>query len=157
MNVSQYCCAGLNFGYYYDKSPLIDYDGEQQPAYTMGSFQQSTVPGCRLPHAWLSDGKSLYDVLGTDYTLLKINTSVDTSALEHAATSAGLPLAVRTVDILGDNQRAYDFPLLIIRPDQHIAWRGKGAPPDAAGLIARLRGDSKSPVASEKALSATSS
>ena len=28
LNVQQYCCAGLNFGYYYDNSPLIAYDGE---------------------------------------------------------------------------------------------------------------------------------
>ena len=156
MNVSQYCCAGLNFGYYYDRSPLIAYDGEQQPAYTMGSFKQSTVPGCRLPHAWLGDGKSLYDILGADYTLLKINTSIDTSVFERAAIAAGLPLTVQTADISGDTS-IYDFPLLIVRPDQHIAWRGHHAPADAAGLIARLRGAKALAPAGDHRLSAVTS
>ena len=64
LNVAQYCCAGLNFGYYYDDSPIIAYDGDAHPPYTMGAFTPSTVPGCRLPHVWLADGRSLYDALG---------------------------------------------------------------------------------------------
>src|SRR3954463_5659769 len=56
LNVQQYCCAGLNFGYYYEDSPIIAYDGEVPPAYTMADFTPSTVPGARLPHIWLADG-----------------------------------------------------------------------------------------------------
>src|SRR5207244_9658550 len=59
LNVQQYCCAGLNFGYYYDRSPIIAHDGEAPPPYSMGSFTASTVPGARVPHLWLSDGRSL--------------------------------------------------------------------------------------------------
>src|SRR5690606_9854417 len=50
LDAEQQCCGGLNFGYCYDASPVIAYDGEAQPAYTMGSFTPSTVPGCRAPH-----------------------------------------------------------------------------------------------------------
>jgi hypothetical protein len=64
LNVKQYCCGGLNFGSYYDRSPLIAYDGEAPPGYTMDQFTPSTVPGCRTPHVWLDDGRSLYDALG---------------------------------------------------------------------------------------------
>lgn len=67
LNVQQYCCAGLNFGYFYDRSPIIAYDGEPHPAYTMSSFTASTVPGCRTPHFMLPDGRSLYDAMGQDY------------------------------------------------------------------------------------------
>ena len=63
LNVQQYCCAGLNFGYFYDKSPLIAYDGEAQPGYGMSTFTSSTVPGCRVPHVWLHGHRSLYDGL----------------------------------------------------------------------------------------------
>jgi len=28
INVSQFCCGGLNFGYFYAHSPIIAYDGE---------------------------------------------------------------------------------------------------------------------------------
>src|SRR5215475_2912000 len=34
INVRQYACAGLNFGAYYDRSPIIAYDGSEQPSYT---------------------------------------------------------------------------------------------------------------------------
>ena len=49
LNVQQFCCAGLNFGYYYEGSPIIAGDDATPPAYTMGEFTPSTVPGCRAP------------------------------------------------------------------------------------------------------------
>jgi hypothetical protein len=52
-NVGQFCCGGLNFGYFYKNSPIIAYDGEEAPDYTIYDFVQSTVPGCRTPHVWL--------------------------------------------------------------------------------------------------------
>src|SRR5882757_4182256 len=52
INVQQYACAGLNFGTYYDQSPIIAYDGAAHPAYTMNRYTPSTVPGCRTPHLW---------------------------------------------------------------------------------------------------------
>jgi hypothetical protein len=45
LDVEQQCCGGLNFGYFYDRSPIIAYDGEQAPTYTMGTFTSTTVPG----------------------------------------------------------------------------------------------------------------
>ena len=64
------CCGGLNFGYFYSGSPIIIADGEHRaPPYSMGEFTPSTVPGCRAPHFWLSDGRSLYDAFGPDRLL----------------------------------------------------------------------------------------
>jgi 2-polyprenyl-6-methoxyphenol hydroxylase-like FAD-dependent oxidoreductase len=138
-NVQQYAAVGLNFGYYYDRSPLIAYDGATHPAYTMAAFQPSTVPGCRAPHLWLDDGRSLYDALGSDYTLLRFDRSIDISALIAAANTRRLPLAV--LDIVANDATAiYAQTLLIVRPDQHIAWRGDAVPTDVCALIDRLRG-----------------
>jgi 2-polyprenyl-6-methoxyphenol hydroxylase-like FAD-dependent oxidoreductase len=140
LNVQQYCCGGLNFGYYYDDSPIIAYDGAQQPPYTMADFTPSTVPGCRLPHLWLRDGRSLYDALGPDYTLLRLAPTLEVGALLDAAAARGVPLALLDVD--ADDTTAYDVGLVLARPDQHIAWRGDQLPDDAAGLVERLRGAS---------------
>jgi hypothetical protein len=63
-NVGQFCCGGLNFGYFYRNSPIIAYDGEEAPDHTIYDFAQSTVPGCRTPLVWLRGGRSLYDALG---------------------------------------------------------------------------------------------
>ncbi|PLC02053.1 monooxygenase [Variovorax sp. RO1] len=142
LNVQQYCCGGLNFGYFYEGSPLIAYDGEPAPAYTMYEFTPSTVPGCRTPHLWLDDGRSLYDAMampGEGYTLLRFDPAIDVAPLEAAAAARGLPL--RTLDIRASDATAvYDRSLVISRPDQHVAWRGHAVPADALALIDLLRG-----------------
>ncbi|MDM0015357.1 FAD-dependent oxidoreductase [Variovorax sp. J22P168] len=139
LNVKQYCCAGLNFGYYYDASPLIAYDGEAPPAYSMDSFTPSTVPGCRTPHFRLADARSLYDALGPEYTLLRLNPAADAGPLQEAAARRGLPLAVLDVPV-GDAPDVYRHGLVLVRPDQHVAWRGDRIPDDAIALVDRLRG-----------------
>ena len=92
INVHQYCCGGLNFGTYYAASPIIAYDGMAQPPFTMSQFTPSTVPGCRTPHVWLANGRSLYDVLGPDYTLLRLDPAVEVSPLVAAASMRRVPL-----------------------------------------------------------------
>jgi len=148
LNVQQYCCAGLNFGYYYDRSPAIGYDGEAPPPYSMGSFTTSTVPGARAPHIWLSDGRSLLDALGAAYTLLRFDPTVDAAPLIDAASRSGVPLTLRDVDRAKAN---YGFAeaLLIVRPDSHIAWRGQAAPQEPDRLFERLRGTASKPTGRE--------
>jgi 2-polyprenyl-6-methoxyphenol hydroxylase-like FAD-dependent oxidoreductase len=81
INVRQYACAGLNFGTYYDRSPIVVYDGSEHPPYTMDSYTPSTVPGCRTPHFWCEDGRSLYDAMGPEFTLLRFDPATDVTAL----------------------------------------------------------------------------
>jgi 2-polyprenyl-6-methoxyphenol hydroxylase-like FAD-dependent oxidoreductase len=145
LNVQQYCCGGLNFGYYYEGSHLIAYDGEAAPTYGMASFTPSTVPGCRLPHVWLGDGSSLYDRLGDGFTLVRSNPALDVTPLLDAAAQRGVPLALLDVaaqDVAGHHDRA----LLLARPDQHVAWRGDALPGDPLALIDRIRGAHTAPV-----------
>lgn len=141
LNVNQYCCGGLNFGYYYGQSPIIAYDGGEHPGYTMSDFTPSTVPGCRAPHVVLPDGRSLYDLLGPDYSLLRFDPAVDVDALVQAAAHRGVPLAV--VDLPKEAaHNLYPHRLALVRPDQHIAWRGDSAPSDPLALIDLIRGGS---------------
>jgi 2-polyprenyl-6-methoxyphenol hydroxylase-like FAD-dependent oxidoreductase len=142
LNVQQYCCAGLNFGYYYQGSPIIAYDGEDAPAYSMGDFTPSTAPGARVPHLWLAPGHSLYDAMGPAYTLLRFDRSIDITGLVAAAASAGVPLTVLDISA-GDPSGVYRHKLLLARPDQHVAWRGDAQPADPGALIALLRGAAK--------------
>ena len=138
INVQQYACAGLNFGTYYDRSPIIAYDGAEQPAYTMSSYVASTVPGCRTPHLWCADGCSLYDAMGPEFTLLRFDPSVDVVGLELAARDRGMPLKI--LDVVRPAASPYQGPLVLSRPDQHVAWRGDHSPADPLALIDRVRG-----------------
>jgi 2-polyprenyl-6-methoxyphenol hydroxylase-like FAD-dependent oxidoreductase len=139
LNVQQFCCAGLNFGYFYDGSPLIAYDDEPAPPYSMGAFTASTVPGCRAPHFRLADGASLYDALGADYTLLRLDSAVDVAPLAAAASARRVPMTLLDVDP-GQAPPEYRHALVLVRADQHVAWRGDSVPDDADILIDRLRG-----------------
>lgn len=139
LNVIQYCCGGLNFGYFYEGSPLIAYDRGKPPAYSMDDFEQSTVPGCRTPHVWLSDGRSLYDALGPGYTLLRFDPKINVDGLVAAAKQRGVPFLVLDVES-PEAAGVYDCKLVLSRPDQHVAWRGNEEPADALALVDLIRG-----------------
>lgn len=139
LNVQQYCCAGLNFGYFYQNSPIIVDDGEIPPPYTMADFTSSTVPGARVPHLWLTSGLSLYDAMGKYYTLLRFDQSLDVRSLTAAASAAGVPLAVFDVP-LAIASEVYGHKLVLARPDQHVAWRGNELPVNSRSLIDHIRG-----------------
>lgn len=139
LNVQQFACAGLNFGYYYDKSPIIAYDGGVAPEYSMGSYTPSTVPGARLPHVFVQDGRSLYDLLGHGFTLFRLNPRLDVQALTLAAQDRNVPWVVHDLpkDVAGG---IYENALVVARSDAHVVWRGNSVPDDAYALIDKLRG-----------------
>ncbi len=138
INVQQYACAGLNFGTYYDRSPIIAYDGAEHPSYTMDRYTPSTVPGCRTPHLWRADGDSLYDAMGPEFTLLRFDAALDVAALEAAAHERGMPL--RVLDVERSAADPFEGMLVLSRPDQHVAWRGDRPPADPLALIDHIRG-----------------
>ena len=133
------CCGGLNFGYFYAGSPIIAYDGAAHPAYSMGRFESSSVPGCRAPHFWLRDGRSLYDALGAGYGLIRFDKSAAVDGLVAAAKRRGMPLAVLDIDD-AESAELYARRLALVRPDRHVAWRADVEPDNALGLIDHLRG-----------------
>jgi 2-polyprenyl-6-methoxyphenol hydroxylase-like FAD-dependent oxidoreductase len=139
LNVEQFACAGLNFGYYYDQSPLIAYDGQTAPTYTMHHYTPSTTPGCRLPHFWLSDGRSLYDAMGADYVLLRFDASLSVDKLLSAAADAHVPMTLLDID-LAEIPAPYAHRLVLSRPDRHVAWRGNSLPNNSRELIRLISG-----------------
>jgi hypothetical protein len=138
--VQQFCCAGLNYGYFYQGSPILADDAEAPPGYTMGGYTPSTVPGCRVPHFWLADGASLYDAFGPGYTLLRLDARVDVTPLVAAAQARGVP--VQLLDLQGQSgiPDAYRHALVLCRSDQHVVWRGDVVPAAPEELVEMMRG-----------------
>ncbi|WP_040785865.1 aromatic-ring hydroxylase C-terminal domain-containing protein [Nocardia pneumoniae] len=59
--------------------------------------------------------------------------------LVDAAARRGVPLDV--VDVRDDHARAlYERDLVLVRPDQHVAWRGDSAPGEPLVVVDRIRG-----------------
>ena len=97
------------------------------------------MPGCRLPHLWLPDGRSLYDLLGPEFTLLRFDPSVEVASLLQAARNLRIPLQLLDLDF-GGIPDPYRMPLCIARPDCHIAWRGTQSPVQPQTLLANITG-----------------
>jgi 2-polyprenyl-6-methoxyphenol hydroxylase-like FAD-dependent oxidoreductase len=136
--------SGLEFGYQYDPSPVCVPDGTPRPAETAdnATYIQTARPGARAPHVWLADGRSTLDLFGDAFVLLRINDPrLDAGDIEAAAAARGVP--VRTVDIRSDQAGAvYESPLVLVRPDGHVAWRGPAGPGEKESLdvVDRIRG-----------------
>ena len=138
-NVGQFACLGLNFGTYYDASPIIAYDGAAAPAYDLLTYTPSTVPGCRTPHIWLDGGTSLYDALGREFTILRFDPNADVSGLMAAARRRGVPFQILDVSAAGARD-IYGHRLVLSRPDQHVAWRGDSEPAHPEELVDLVTG-----------------
>jgi 2-polyprenyl-6-methoxyphenol hydroxylase-like FAD-dependent oxidoreductase len=107
------------------KSPLIANEGGADIAHDSQLYKPSARPGCLAPHAWLDDGRSLYDAFGTEFTLLVADDAdqVEIDRAVNEARSLGVPLTVvRAVEV--PVEELYEAKLALIRPDQHVSWRG---------------------------------
>lgn len=114
-------------------------------------YVPSAHPGCLAPHLWLADGSSLYDHFGSGFTLLV--TEGDASMadkLVNAAAKGNVPLKVLVPADARLRQR-YEARYALIRPDQHVAWRGDDIPADCEELIAHVTGASRKAVAVPRA------
>ena len=134
------CCGGLNFGYFYEGSPIVAYDGEAAPGYAMAEFTQSHRSG--LPHA-ASVAKRRTIALrcagARFHSCSDLDPGVEIGGLVAAAARRGVPMAVLDVHA-DDAAELYPRKLLLSRPDRHVAWRGDRQPDDPLALIDRVRG-----------------
>ncbi|WP_166462782.1 FAD-dependent monooxygenase [Amycolatopsis acidicola] len=129
---------GIEFGYRYDKSPAVWPDPGTPPIQTSDAYTPSTWPGSRPPSLFLADGRAIFDLFGPGFTLLRF-TGTDVASLTGAAAERNVPIEV--VDIRDDHaRRLYERDLVLIRPDQHVAWRGDTLPDSPLRLIDRVRG-----------------
>ncbi len=130
---------GVTFGGRYDGSPIIVGDEATLPPDEPNNYIPTASPGGRPPHAWLSEGESLFDRFHTEWTLLVLGPDAPPiDAFEAVARTAAADL--RVVRLAQASLRElYEAPLVLIRPDQMVAWRGVSAD-DAAGVMARVTG-----------------
>lgn len=147
---------GLQLGFRYERGALVD-DGvaSPQPANPVRDFVPSGRPGARLPHAWIARGGgrvSTLDLVAHDRMTLVTGPAAQAwrdaadalggRSLAHVAIGADVP----------DSDGAWraqlgigDAGALLVRPDQHVAWRSADAPADPraalAGALSAILGD----------------
>lgn len=129
VKAGEFYSEGLVLGYHYADSPIVVDDGSPVPPHTPREYHGSGRPGARLPHAWLPGDRSVYDTLGEGLTLLRLAPE-PVAPFEEAARALGVPFAVVDLADAGLAGR-YGASLVLVRPDQHVAWRGEGGDPSA--------------------------
>jgi 2,4-dichlorophenol 6-monooxygenase len=152
----EFDCHGVELNQRYASGAVVT-DGQEPPAPNEDMelhYQPTTWPGARLPHCWLFDaagGKhSTLDLCGKGvFTLF---TGIGGEAWEQAAARVGADLGVTikvhvigprmpVQDHLGDWSRireTRDSGAILVRPDQHVAWRHDSLPADPAAELRRV-------------------
>ena len=131
---------GIELGYAYADSPVVCADPGAEVPNDPLRYVPTTVPGVRMPSVVMSNGMPIFDLLGPWFTLACFGVQ-PSEALAAAAAKHGLPLHVLQI-YAPDLVKVYGRRLLLVRPDQHIAWRGSACddPTIADGIIARVLG-----------------
>jgi hypothetical protein len=119
--IREFSTLGVVKGYHYSGSPIVVGDGSAPPSRDFQNYVPSAHPGCIAPHAWLADGSSLYDHFGQGFTLLATDGAMPSIA------AASVPLKMVKQAGLRD---LYQARYALIRPDQHVAWRGDSLAPE---------------------------
>jgi 2-polyprenyl-6-methoxyphenol hydroxylase-like FAD-dependent oxidoreductase len=118
---------GITFGGRYDGSPIVISDGVVPPPDAVNTYQPTGCPGGRAPHLWLGENHSLYDALGFEFTLLQLEVRcADVTPFRVAAASIKMPLSVMAIES-NEARDLYGADLVLIRPDQIVAWRGNSS------------------------------
>jgi 2,4-dichlorophenol 6-monooxygenase len=139
----------IEVGFHYDDGAIVP-DGTPAPARDpMGcEHQPTTRPGHLLPHAWLigSDGTacSTHDFTGASTRFVLI--SGPTGAQTWSTACAGVDVVVigdggGYTDPSGEWERLREIPddgAILVRPDNHVAWRGR-RPEDLNRALAQLQ------------------
>jgi hypothetical protein len=117
---------GTVLGNCYENSPIVKSDGTSAPQNRGQHYEASAHPGCLAPHAWLSDGRSLYDAFGEGFTLVADRNAGEAqiARAKKEAQALGIPLTVVQPKDLPIAE-LYGASLTLVRPDQHVAWRGE--------------------------------
>ena len=131
---------GIELGYAYPESEVVCSDpGADIPDDPL-HYTPTTAPGARMPSVLTDDGVPIFDRLGLWFTLACFGAPAS-EALMAAAARRGIPLEVLRIDD-PDIVRVYGRGLLLVRPDQHIAWRGAACedPREGDAIVSRVLG-----------------
>lgn len=123
----------------YEASPIVvgAADGETS---AKGDHARRARAGHHLTPLALPDGRNTFGALGIGFTLIALGAGAAIApAFANAAAELGIPLTVMPSPDPGD-AKAYEADLVLVRPDQYVAWAGMAPEADALPILRRVVG-----------------
>jgi 4-hydroxyisophthalate hydroxylase len=105
----------------YEGSPIVDGPAGGVTS-AAGGHAMKARPGHHLSPQVLSSGSNIFEELGEGFTLLALDADdAEVAGFKTGADALGLPLRI-VRDIGGNVAEAYEASLILVRPDQFVAW-----------------------------------
>jgi 4-hydroxyisophthalate hydroxylase len=106
----------------------------------IGSHQFAARAGHHLTPRQLSSGQNVFEELGEGFTLIELNSSAAAVAdFESAAKTLNIPLKVIS-EFSAEGREFYKAALVLVRPDQFVAWTSDEPIVDATAILRRAIG-----------------
>ncbi|KOV53314.1 aromatic ring hydroxylase [Streptomyces sp. AS58] len=159
---TEYQALDIELGFSYESAAIVPDGTPRPPSDPLGlHYRPTTRPGHRLPHAWLQHGTermSTHDLTGVGDSFALITgrggdawrkaAAAMTEELGVAITTACVGAADGYLDPTGEWGQVSDIAddgAVLVRPDNHVAWRIHGSVQDPAhelrkalsGILAR--------------------
>lgn len=129
----------LGYEPHYEGSPVV----AGSPGASVGIHSEHSLQaraGHHLSPEPLSSRRNVFEELGTGFTLLAFDADKHAlGTIAGAAASEGVPLKVVT-DSRQDGRERYESSLVLVRPDQFVAWAGDRAPDNPQALLKKAAG-----------------
>jgi 2-polyprenyl-6-methoxyphenol hydroxylase-like FAD-dependent oxidoreductase len=123
----------------YEGSPIVmSPQGGRSSAHGVHAIRARA--GHHLSPLPMTPGADSFEALGPGFTLLAFDAdAASVSRFERAASGLGIPLDVRR-DTRAGGREAYEAALVLVRPDQYVAWCADECPTDPRAVLERATG-----------------
>lgn len=122
----------------YEGSSLIEAGADTRPS-AKGLHSFLARAGHHLAPYTLSSGRNVFEELGENFSLLSFAQPPEASeSFRRAAQELGLPLTI--IEDGTSGAEFYHASLVLVRPDQFVAWSGSSAPRNVSQILKRAVG-----------------
>ncbi|WGD56669.1 FAD-dependent monooxygenase [Bradyrhizobium sp. CB1650] len=124
----------------YEGSPIVFGDAGAVSS-AIGSHAYRARAGHHLAPQPLSSGKNVFEELGDGFTLIDLADGAAAAAFQFAAARLHIPLKV-IKDTASGGREKYEARLILVRPDQFVAYAGDNDETGASHVLLRAVGGS---------------
>lgn len=110
----------------YKSSIVFPESSATEPEFDPTRFVPTTWPGGRTPHVFLRDGSAISSHFVSSFSLVEFSDGTDRGAELLVEKARGQSIPVKHVKLVGEDHacKIWERRLVLVRPDDHIAWRG---------------------------------